>query len=507
MDADDYQETNFRIWFCAYPILFGLAYSQSVVFTSNQNTKLIMGLAYAGYRDVASDWMAHVADPFPVFSELLRWQYEIFGLHFGIHLGFFLVLIVYAFSAVWLVNYLTRHEDSRLGVVFLFSLMWMFIHFSRVRPHWLSYFPDGLAGQYVLNNYYQPCVIGVFLLAGIAAYLSKRLILAATCLVITALIHPTYLMSSAVIALGIVFLPANRHLDINWPQRFTFLSIVFFILGPFAFWTVSQLSSGDPAITERAHALLAEFRIPHHALLSEWNLRMTLTLLIVGLIAAFMDRKGLIGQLLFVLLLFVGVTLVWALAAYSPSLGVAAPWRISAILAPLSWVIILAFLAKMLERMVRTQQLLSFSNVYKISIVCALVASAIGITDLAKKYQRKKGEDFYAISRFLENYHEKGYQYLVPTLQEHISLEAGVPVYVTWKTHPTRDTEFLDWYQRLETAQSVYNREVDSVKIQRLLESNSLTHIIWPTGNGAYPYAQSGQQIFNDEYYSLWDMR
>ncbi|MEJ2040583.1 MAG: hypothetical protein P8X55_16885 [Desulfosarcinaceae bacterium] len=71
-------------WFSyIYPILFGLAYSHPVLFTSNQNTKFISGLALAGYRDIAADWMAHITDPFPLFSILLKWEYQLFVFPFN----------------------------------------------------------------------------------------------------------------------------------------------------------------------------------------------------------------------------------------------------------------------------------------------------------------------------------------------------------------------------------------------------------------------------------------
>lgn len=42
-------------WVYGYPVIFGLAYSQSALFTANQNSRFIAGLARAGYRDVAAD--------------------------------------------------------------------------------------------------------------------------------------------------------------------------------------------------------------------------------------------------------------------------------------------------------------------------------------------------------------------------------------------------------------------------------------------------------------------
>ena len=148
-------------WFYFYPILFGLAYSQSALFSENQNTKFISGLALAGYRDVAADWMIHITDPFPLFSSLLKWQYQLLGLYTGAHFSFLLLVSIYGISGVWLAKSLFAHNEDRRRVLLVFSLIWLFIHTIGIRGSWLDFFPEGLAGQYMLGSYYQSCVFGV----------------------------------------------------------------------------------------------------------------------------------------------------------------------------------------------------------------------------------------------------------------------------------------------------------------------------------------------------------
>ena len=89
-------------WLLLYGILFGLSYPQEALFSSNQNTKFITGLARAGYGDIAADWMARITDPFPLFSHLLQWQYQLLGLYAGTHLSFFLIAGAYGILGVWL---------------------------------------------------------------------------------------------------------------------------------------------------------------------------------------------------------------------------------------------------------------------------------------------------------------------------------------------------------------------------------------------------------------------
>ncbi len=507
MQTETHENKFFRIWFCCYPILFGIAYSQAVVFTSNQNTKFISGLALANYQDIASDWMAKISDPFPVFSHILKWQYELLGLIAGVHVAYLFLLALYAMTAVWLVGHIVERDDYRPRILFVFSLMLMFIHFVWVRHKLLTLIPDGLSDQYILGEYYQPCVLGVLLLTGTAAYVSSRTILAAACLISAALVHPTYVIAAIMIAASIIVLPANRLLEISWRQRLIFMSLFSFVIGAYAFWLIHHLASGDPAIAKQAHKLLAENRIPHHAKISQWDLQKTITFMVVGFAAAWFDRKQLIGQLIFVLLLVVVATLIWSQVAYSPTFVVTAPWRVSAYIAPLSWIILFSVIARWIQRLINKEVFWSFSQFIKVSSLCVLIFCAVGITDLTNRYESKKELGYYAISRFIENYHQRGFQYLIPIEESNIRLEAGVPVFATWKTHPTKDSEFLVWYERIETARTVYETKVDPFNILTVLKAQALTHVIWRSADGDYPYSQAGRQTYSDTYFSLWDMR
>ncbi len=98
---------------------------------------------------------------------------------------------------------------------------------------------------------------------------------------------------------------------------------------------------------------------------------------------------------------------------------------------------------------------------------------------------------------------------MVPTDQTRIRLEAGVPVFATWKSHPTKDSEFLDWYKRIEAARTIYEGQAGMAQdaLKALLESHAVTHVIWPQSKGAFPFSQMGRQVFGDNNFSLWDLR
>ena len=497
-------------WALLYGVLFGLAYSQGALFCSNQNTKFISGLALAGYGDIAADWMARITDPFPLFSHALKWQYQLLGLYVGIHFPFFLIVGAYGILGVRLAKSLFEGSEDRQRALWVFSLLWLLIHIVVLRNLWSNVFPEGLAGQYMLGDYYQPCCFGVLLLAGIAAYRSGRILPAAACFMIAPLFHPAYLISSALIAAALTILPANRGLGIGRGKRILFLFLVGMAVGAYGLYNFHTLTSGDPVIRDTAHKLMAETRIPQHALPSEWKFNRTVLFFMAGCAAAWLGRKRLVGQLLFVLVPVVAATALWAVVAYNPTVAVAAPWRVSVFLAPLSWMLLLSAPATWIARSTRERLVLPISaGVKKWLVLAGICACLGGVLHLGFDYMRKTHNKEFMLTRFLAGYHVSGNQYLVPPDQTHIRLEAGVPVFATWKSHPTKDGEFLEWYGRIEIARIIYEGQSGQAQesLKAVLGSHAVTHVIWPQSKGAFPFSKMGKQVFVDSHFSLWDMR
>ena len=112
----------------AYLVLFALAHSQNSVLTGNQNTKFIVGLAAGGYGDIASDWMANISDPFPLFSFLLQWQYKMAGVYFSTHIAFYILLAVYAYAMLRIAgNFLAKNNDYE-KVLVLVAILWFIVN-------------------------------------------------------------------------------------------------------------------------------------------------------------------------------------------------------------------------------------------------------------------------------------------------------------------------------------------------------------------------------------------
>ena len=189
--------------------LFSLAYTQSPLFTSNQNQYFLHGLARAGFGHLQHDWLVNTQDPTPLFSLLVEWVYRIFQLPAVFYISYVVLMGVYLFSLLLIGDALFNLRRSRLlSLLFLASLI--VLHSAVLRlalsrtlgVQWAYLLEAGVAGQRLLGLVFQPSTFGVLLLLSIALFLRQKPLAAILCATVTASFHPTYLLSAAVLTLA-----------------------------------------------------------------------------------------------------------------------------------------------------------------------------------------------------------------------------------------------------------------------------------------------------------------
>ncbi len=161
-------------------LTFGIAYGMAPVFTGNQNTYLLHGMASAGWGSLNQDWLAATADPFPVFSALVTTTATV--LRPSALLVFYVLCVALYLWALWAIalDRATDLGDARVvGFLFLVFLIHSrpFASFSSDT----SLLSSGVAGQYVLGPVLQPSMAGVFLLVSLRLYLHDRPFAAVAC--------------------------------------------------------------------------------------------------------------------------------------------------------------------------------------------------------------------------------------------------------------------------------------------------------------------------------------
>src|SRR3989304_4237593 len=115
----------------AWGALFGLAYAQAPLYTSNQNQYFLHGLAQAGRGYLRQDWLANPADPTPLFPGLVRLTAGLLDERL-FYLYFLLLAAVYLHSLWGIADRLKRRSSSR-GRSLLFLATFFVLHSAGLR--------------------------------------------------------------------------------------------------------------------------------------------------------------------------------------------------------------------------------------------------------------------------------------------------------------------------------------------------------------------------------------
>ena len=210
-----------NLLFLLWSALFGVAYTQSPLYTSNQNQYFLHGFAQAGVGLLKQDWLANTHDPTPLFSFLVAFTLRFLGDDRIFYVFYALLMGVYLFSLLKIVEifleqkpgiFVNRTESrdageqsgifNRIGlapdVTTSFSLIilaFLFLQHSAglrfllsrtLGTNWTYLFEDGVADQRILGPVFQPSSFGVFLALSLALFLTNRPFLAVLCTVVAA---------------------------------------------------------------------------------------------------------------------------------------------------------------------------------------------------------------------------------------------------------------------------------------------------------------------------------
>ncbi|MEA3439884.1 MAG: hypothetical protein U9R58_06345, partial [Chloroflexota bacterium] len=340
---------------------FAIAYTQSPLFTSNQNQYFLHGLADAGFGNLSQDWLVNTLDPTPVFSQLVSLTDQFFGPHFIFYFYYALLMGVYLFSLVGIV--LNVYELRRTPAAFsVFLALLILVHSAGLRfllsrtlgVNWAYILEDGLADQRILGPVFQPSTFGVLLILSIYLCLHKHPFLAVLSAVIAATVHPTYLLSAALLTLSFMVAAYFEERKVIKPLLIGGLALL--TVSPILYYVLSNFANTHPESTALAREILVNFRIPHHAQI-DWWFDATAVIKILFVVAAiYLVRKL---KPLFIILMTLttaaaGLTIA-QLILDSDALALIFPWRVSTILVPVSVSIIIGYLVLYISQRFKEQ--------------------------------------------------------------------------------------------------------------------------------------------------------
>ncbi len=484
-------------------LLFSLAYYQAPLFSSNQYQYFLHGLAKAGTGLLAEDWLANTVDPTPVFSYLVFLTETIHGRGL-FYVYYFILAGIYLFSLTSIVNYffpIKRNLETFLlfftGTVLLHSAGLRWVVSQVPGADWSYLFDGGAAGQRLLGQVLQPSVFGVFLLLSISLYLAKKTIPAGLAAVFACIMHPTYLLSAAVLILTYMidlwFFQAQR------AKAILLGTVALLVVSPIAAYSLINFGGGSGEMAERAREILVNIRIPHHARIAEWfDAASVLKLLLIGLSLFFARSRTYRLLILLPLGICLSLTIVQGLTG-SSTLALLFPWRISTWLVPIAS-------ATLVGKLTTISSTSSASSGRKFHftkvIVVVLVTMAVfsGLLQAWVNWKELERSPSQSLENYVVNNRETGEKYLIPVKMYDFRLKAGVPVYGDFFSIPYADKDVIEWYSQFLNAKHFYESGDCSLLIE--LQWQGVTHVVV---EGDFNTACPGvlKPVFEDDSFRL----
>lgn len=519
-------------------LVFANAHTQAPLFYSNQNQYLLHGLAQGGLGDLQHDWLANTTDPTPVFSALVAFTYRYLPL-WTLHVYYAILLGLYFMAIMGLVEFANgeRLTISRwLAAAFLVCL----IHAAALRyfsvyalnHDYPWYFQSGVAGQYLLGPVLQPSAFGILLVVSLYAFVIERPVLASILAAVAVVIHATYAPTAAMLVLGYLVVLGREK---RWRTAGLAAGLALIITLPVIGWQLNEfgrVTNGDAfALAQRT---LVHFRIPHHTLPEKWFgwvAAMQAAWMIAGIAAAW--RTRLLPVLAVVFLISLGLT-IWQLIIKNDTLALMFPWRSSALLVPVTTALLLGRAFLLLEEPGRTQ-----ARVIGIaSLVGSVVLCLAGYVIVSNHLAYRMNEDEKPLLEFVRTHRQDGDVYLLPVKAPDTSkgkrgvlstsftrpprqnrdrnlvaidfqsfrLDTGAAIFVDFKSIPYKDVDVLDWRQRMNDCEWLYQQaDWNAPDARAKLKEFGVTHVI-ATANQKLR-GSNLIEIYQDRWYRIYKVQ
>jgi Domain of unknown function (DUF6798) len=465
-------------------ILFAGAYGQSPLYSSNQNTYFLTGIARAEGGPLLQDWLVSTTDPNPLFSayvySTIKWLSPDF--FFLVHTA---LVAVYALCLMWLVCKTLKLSHLSVSVVVTFVLLTLmhsdFILITLQREFFprdgafifpFEYLSEGLAEQSLLRHFHQPSAFAVLLLVSLCAFLAGRTRTAAVFAGLTPWFHAAFFLPAAVITISYILLELRQE---RRGQAFLIGLITFGIVLPPLFYTWIHFSPTTAEIAANANRILVRERFPHHSDPRQWfglYAFLQFAWVIAALVVARRNRS-LFTILMAMLAVACTLTLVQVLTR-SNTLAMLQPWRLSVLLVPISSALLIATIVHMMlpkaTWIARYRRLVLFSSYALMGLLC--------IAGVASTVSHRNEKHFHpSLLDYVSTQCRPGDTFLIPPDLYRFRLATRYPVFVDWRSHPYRDTEVLEWYERVQLARGFYDAKSGKDAIAALEEIQNLAHI------------------------------
>ncbi|NER03821.1 MAG: hypothetical protein F6K17_14940, partial [Okeania sp. SIO3C4] len=341
----------------------------------------------------------------------------------------------------------------------------------------------------------------------IYAFLKKKPFLAVSALGIAATFHPTYLPSAALLTLAYLILTYKNE---NKLKKSLLIGVVSFILVlPVVSYMTITFRPTSPELFQISESLLVN-RIPHHSFPDIWLTEPAAPIqILVVAIALYLVRKTKLFFILFLPFVTATILTIIQIISVSNTLAFLTPWRVSAFLVPISTCMISAYIvAVIFERYY--PQILKYKKLLEIGSLVGIyifILSGVGI-QLEKLTINQK--DTPIIMEYVKENKQAGDIYLVPYASGKFvdfRIATGAPILINLKSHPYKDTEVIEWHNRLLMAQQFYDNSAIAKcqTLQNLIDKYQITHIIIENDDSIQ--CSGVEKTYIDNLYKMYERR
>ena len=463
---------------------------------------LIFGLAREGFGFLAHDWIANTIDPFPIFSTIVSLTYRLADpiLFYGYTT---ILLGIYLMSLCGIVHSLFPSVSENRGRWLLTIAVIFALHtalFGKLTLGWGGVLHRGVANYYLMSPVFQPSLFGVFLILSLALFCAKRPIAATVLAMLVTCIHPSYILASALMILGFAAVSWVRDHD----KRTTIICCALgaFLIIPLLYTKLILLPATSPEIMKEAQRILIFDRIPHHAVPAKWIGTALIRLPYIAL-ALWLIRKHKVAIPLWIL--FIGMILLSAAQMLTGSftLALAAPWRLTAFLIPISSGIFIGFGISKFTKKLKD----SFAKV--IALVLIIISTGFGAYSMINPKHIYAFTPYQELITHLRAHATSDDLYLVPPRNKefsHIRLSAGIPIFVNFRLHPFRDEDILKWKERIDLANTFYASADDAcATLSDIQNETDITHVIVINNESTWQInCQNLTETYRNEHYAMY---
>jgi hypothetical protein len=452
---------------------FFLVFPTEPLYFENQNTKFLHGMAAAGIGHLDRDWTAGTVDVMPVFTGIVQL------LHVATPPAVCYLLQI-ALFAVFL-HAVLRIADVAAGkgaarTIFpvIVGLLVVASQFSNGGARVWA----GVAKQYLLGPALEPQSFGVLFLLAVVLFLRRRSEAALWLAAVPALIHPGYVVPAGALILGFAT-AAWMSPDARRRPRLWVIAGSLAAAGASLAYLGLMILPTSAESWSQANEILAKVRIPSHAVPAYWfdvDAAAKTAGLVLALWLTWKHQKDLFWIMAVCFASAVSLTALSAVVD-SNELGMISPWRISVYLVPIGLAVLLGRLvAFALDR----AEAGSLPGLFRlIGWALALSTLAVTVNGLHAKAGLYRSSGLPAHVAYMRATGDARTLYLTDPDDMNIRLESGLPQLVSWKTHPYKDVEVLEWYRRYLLAKRVFTgRTIDCAALDQAIAAYGATHLL-----------------------------